>query len=138
MKLIEVGGKDAVLDTDDNGWNAVHFACSNVDANDISSDVLDFLVQQGGEDVLMHKTDEGKTPFQFLAANAIYELMERNDDMDELAELDVDEDMSDEDYENICGNHVITFPEGRIYTTHTKTHVEIILRIAYILQTTWY
>ena len=71
LKLIEVGGRDIILEKAWCGQNPLHYAYEEPCVNEVSSDVLDLLVQKGGKEILMQKQNDGKTPLQELITGLI-------------------------------------------------------------------
>ena len=57
--LVDIGGKDGILQTDTNGFNPFHFAM----AKNMPNDILKFLAKVGGNEVLTHtKTNKSSEP----------------------------------------------------------------------------
>jgi len=62
QRLCEIGGKPLIMDTNISGWTALHNACYRDDPN---IDIVKYLVQNGGMELVNKKNKEGKTALDY-------------------------------------------------------------------------
>jgi len=60
--MIDIGGKDLLMLTDDHGWTVLHFTCGH----GTSLEVIRLLVRKGGKDLVMAKANDGCTSLHYL------------------------------------------------------------------------